>query len=366
MTSNALKWYAIMIIMIIATYCSAQTLPTTDTSQPITLQVGVKEAPPFAIKDADGKWTGISIYLWKELAKSLGYHYEFVEYSLEELLTNVSEHKLDAGIAAITISKEREELFDFSLPYFTTGLSILTHKEESNFLDVVQRLFSFQFFQVIMALIGLLLLIGGLLWLVERKGNEEQFGGKWWKGIGAAFWWSAVTMTTVGYGDKAPVTFLGRIIGFIWMFSGLIIISGFTAAVTSALTIDQLTTVISGPEDLDNVKVATVTGSSSASYLQRREINYFGADSIEEAVQALEARKVDAVVYDAPILQYLMRQGAAEEVELLPDVFLPFHYGIALPESSPRKEEINVKLLEIISQPEWKSILFQYLGSSDH
>jgi ABC-type amino acid transport substrate-binding protein len=366
MTSNSLKWYVLILTMIITTYCFAQTPTTSDTSQPVQLRVGVKEAPPFSTKNAEGEWTGISITLWKELATSLDYQYEFVEQSLDELLTNVSEEKLDVGIAAITISKEREELFDFSLPYFTTGLSILTYKEETDFLDVLQRLFSFQFFQVVIGLIGLLLLIGGLLWLVERKGNEEQFGGKWWSGIGAAFWWSAVTMTTVGYGDKAPVTFLGRIIGFIWMFSGIMIISGFTAAVTSALTIDQLTTAISGPEDLDNVKVATVSGSSSANYLERREINYFAAANIEEAVQALEARKVDAVVYDAPILQYLMRQEAPEALKLLPDVFLPFHYGIALPEASPRKEEINVKLLEIIGKAEWKNTLFQYLGSSDH
>lgn len=367
MLSNSyFSWYGCLILLFLWFFQPLQAQSPVDTSQAPILRVGVKEAPPFAMKNKAGEWTGISIYLWKELAQSLNYQYEFQEYNLGTLLNKVRDEQLDVGIAAITISKEREEVFDFSLPYFTTGLSILTQKKEQSFFDVLSRLFSWRFFQVVAALVFLLFIIGILLWVVERKQNEEQFGGKWWQGIGAAFWWSAVTMTTVGYGDKAPVTPLGRIIGFVWMFAGIMIISGFTAAITSALTIDQLTTAIKGPEDLDNVGVATVRGSSSANYLKYREVAFFATNTIEEAIEALDKGQVEAVVYDAPILQYIIRKENKKTLELLPDVFLPFHYGIALPVSSTRKEEINVKLLEIIGQPEWREVLFEYLGTSDH
>ena len=40
----------------------------------------------------------------------------------------------------------------------------------------------------------------------------------------SAFWWAAVTMTTVGYGDKTPVTTGGRIVGLVWMFTSVIVI----------------------------------------------------------------------------------------------------------------------------------------------
>lgn len=364
---SSCKCFGLVIILLFTGFNLSYSQTPVDTiKQEQVLLVGVKEAAPFAMKDNGGQWTGISIYLWEQLANSLNYKYEFIEHDLEGLLNGVKEQQLDVGIAAITISKEREEAFDFSLPYFTTGLSIVTQKQEHSYLDILQGFFSWRFFQVVAALVFLLFMVGGLLWLVERKQNKEQFGGTPWHGIGAGFWWSAVTMTTVGYGDKAPVTFLGRTIGFVWMFSGIIIISGFTAAITSVLTIDRLTTKIQGPEDLDNVRVATVRGSSSADYLNNREINFLATDNVEKAIYALEEGKVDAIVYDAPILQYLIRQEEKKKLELLPDVFMPFYYGIALPESSNKKEEINVKLLDIISKPEWKKVLFEYLGSSDH
>lgn len=48
-----------------------------------------------------------------------------------------------------------------------------------------------------------------------------------------AIWWSYVTITTVGYGDKFPITTEGRIIGAILMTTGVGIFGTFTALVSS-------------------------------------------------------------------------------------------------------------------------------------
>jgi voltage-gated potassium channel len=48
-----------------------------------------------------------------------------------------------------------------------------------------------------------------------------------------AIWWSYVTITTVGYGDKFPVTTEGRIIGAILMTTGVGIFGTFTALISS-------------------------------------------------------------------------------------------------------------------------------------
>jgi len=48
-------------------------------------------------------------------------------------------------------------------------------------------------------------------------------------------------MTTVGYGDKSPITAAGRLVALVWMFSSIIIISLITGAFATAMTVHQLT-----------------------------------------------------------------------------------------------------------------------------
>ncbi|WP_293108693.1 potassium channel family protein [Moorena sp. SIOASIH] len=52
-------------------------------------------------------------------------------------------------------------------------------------------------------------------------------------GIWESLWWSLVKATTVGYGDKSPVSFVGRLVAIVWMFTGLFVVAYFTAAITA-------------------------------------------------------------------------------------------------------------------------------------
>ena len=58
--------------------------------------------------------------------------------------------------------------------------------------------------------------------------GEKSFTG-FWVGV----WWAVVTMTTTGYGDFYPITPLGRAIGVIAMLSGIVLVSFFTATISS-------------------------------------------------------------------------------------------------------------------------------------
>ncbi|MBM3214722.1 hypothetical protein FJZ36_07400 [Candidatus Poribacteria bacterium] len=53
--------------------------------------------------------------------------------------------------------------------------------------------------------------------------------------VNDAVWWGFVTMTTVGYGDKYPRTRGGRTVAVLLMFSGIVLISSFTATASSVL-----------------------------------------------------------------------------------------------------------------------------------
>ena len=62
------------------------------------LIVGTKEAPPFAMKERDGSWTGISIDLWRRIADELHLRYRFQEVPLQELIDGTAAGRLDASI----------------------------------------------------------------------------------------------------------------------------------------------------------------------------------------------------------------------------------------------------------------------------
>lgn len=331
-------------------------------AQERTLTVGTKVAPPFVIKQEDGSYTGISIELWRRAAEELGLAYEFRETDLQGLIAGLQDGTLDASVAALTVNAEREQVVDFSHPFHTTGLAIAVPQEGSAVIATVKRLFSWEFLAVLAALGGLLLLVGFLLWLAERHKNEAMFGGKPSEGIGSSFWWAAVTMTTVGYGDKAPVTLLGRLIALVWMFAAIIIISSFTAAIATSLTVGQLEVSVRGVEDLPNVKVATVPDSTSADFLHNQGIRFTPQQSLTDAVEGLANGRFDALVYDKPILQYVANQEYPKRTVVLPDTFERQDYAVALPEDSSLREPLNRQLLLIIDSEEWRDVLLRYLG----
>lgn len=326
------------------------------------LVVGTKEAPPFAIRSEDGTWHGISIDLWRGIAAELGLDYRFEERELEELIDGLTDGSLDASVAALTVTASREEVIDFTHPFYTSGLGIsVTMRERSAWLALLEAVVSPAFLQVVFTLGLVLLAAGALVWFFERRANPDQFGGTGLKGLGAGFWWSAVTMTTVGYGDKAPLSAGGRAVALIWMFTSVIIISGFTAAIASTLTLSQMGSPVEGPADLPEVRVGSVAGSTSATYLRNRSIRHDPYSNAREALEALAGGDVDAVVYDAPILHYLALEEVSG-VRVLPGTFERQDYAIALPEESALRETISLAVLRRIGSPEWNDLLRRYLG----
>lgn len=328
-----------------------------------TLVVGTKEAPPFAIKRADGTWGGISIELWRAIARDLGYRFEMREVDLDRLVEGTADGSLDAAVAAVTITAAREQAVDFSQPFYVAGLGIaIPARSEAGWLGVARQFFSSEFLRILFWLGGLLLVVGTLVWYFERRRNPEQFGGGAAKGVGSSIWWSAVTMTTVGYGDKAPQTLGGRVIALVWMFAGIIIISSFTAAITSSLTLGQLQGPVQGPDDLHAGRVGTIPNSTSAAYLAARDIAFAPFDTPAAALRALDAGALEAVVYDEPILRYRINTDFRGRLRVLPGTFEKQYYGIVLPAESPLREPVNRALLTTITAPAWQSVLSQYLG----
>jgi polar amino acid transport system substrate-binding protein len=355
--------YLLLTVAMLVVSAQGAATETPAATSPARLVVGTRHVPPFAIRGPDGAWRGISIDLWREVAEDLQLQYEYREMDLPQTLQSLREGSVDVVVAALTVTPQRERDFDFTHSFHTTGLGIAVGaKPRKGWLGGVSRLFSWAFLRVVGSLGGLLLLVGAVVWLVERRKNPQQFGGHWIKGIGAGFWWSAVTMTTVGYGDKAPRTWAGRLMAIVWMFAAIILISTFTATIAASLTLSELETPSYTVEDLPRIRVASVKGSTSAEYLTDHRIAFGGYSDVGTALKATAQGQVDAVVYDAPILRYLISTEMPEKLTVLPRKLERQDYAFGLPSGSPLREPLNRAVIERIRRPDWQDVLFRYLG----
>ena len=337
---------------------------------PKTLVVSTREVPPFAMLNEENQWEGISIDLLRDVKAELeeisGHEIEiqFKIQTLAEMLDAVAESKVDIVAAALTVNYERERRMDFTHSFHTSGLGIAVgaNQRRSGWSGIVDAVFSETFGRIVAGLLIAMLISAVAVYLFERNANPEHFDHGWFRGVAAAMWWAAVTLTTVGYGDKVPKTFGGRTIALVWMFAGLFIIAGFTAAVTSALTLTELRAKVSGPSDLSRIKVATVEGSTTADYLRSRHIMFAKHPDVDSALASLVANKCDAVVYDAPMLRYQTFQKYTGEAFVLQNTFERQNYAFALPSNSPLREPINQVLLRKTSSASWEEVLQTYFG----
>ena len=328
------------------------------------LTVATKIAPPFAIETKDGHWSGLAIELLDAIAHDLNRDITWKKVATsDDLVEAVAKGDADMGVAAVSITGEREKTVDFSHAYYDSGLAIaVANNRGSGFWDVMRALTSAPFLTTVSMLTLLLFITGGIIWFVEQGRNAEQFPKEPVDGIANGFWWSAVTMTTVGYGDKAPITPLGRAIAVVWMFAALILTAVFTAQLTTALTLEGISGPVGGSKDLPNARVGIVAKSATRDYFNERFMATRGFDDVASGLAALENGDIDAFVHDEPLLRYSILKEHAGRVRLLEEVFEPQSYGIVLPSGSNLREPVNQALLTIQETSRWRDIRRQYLG----
>lgn len=329
-----------------------------------TLTIGIYRNPPFVIKTEANTYEGLSIELWEKIAATADLNYRYQEYSdFIGILKRLEYREIDLTINPMDVNDVRVEKFDMSQPYFISSIgAAIPYLNKSTLSLFISNIFSMAFLKIILLLLLVIFVFGFMLWLVERKYNRFQFRPGL-LGLFDGLWWSAVTMTTVGYGDKAPKSNLGKTIGIIWMFTAVIIISSFTAGIASTLTISGLQTDIQSAEDIRLVdKVSAVGASSSETYLVQEDIqiNQTYASPIP-ALRALAKKENDVLLYDHMVLQYYInRLSLNEKVRLLPFTLKESYQSFMFPKGHPVYDRINVGLIREIQQESWQELQRKY------
>ena len=159
------------------------------------------------------------------------------------------------------------------------------------------------------------------------------------------------------------MTLPGRLIAIVWMVASVIVIASFTAALTSQLTLRQLRGTVHGEADLRYVRVGAIAGTETTQYLGRQHIAYQAFADAEAALSALQKGRVDAMVYDRPLLLWLVNERFSGSLQVLDTTFDPQVYAIALPQGSGLRMPIDLALLDAIRGDWWREILLTYLGS---
>jgi polar amino acid transport system substrate-binding protein len=340
---------ALLLLVLAAFPATAQTGSTVVTGERgQTVRVSTRVLEPFVLRE-NGKLTGFSIDLWERIAERMGVVTQYdVRPTLPELLGSVENGQDDLAIAAISITAQREARFDFSHPIFDSGLAILVPEGtgEMGLLDLVIS-WSAQLLPALGIGVALILIAAHLVWLSERHRREPDIDvvRPYFPGIFQAAFWVATLMG--GQAEGMPKRPLSRVIAVMWIYAGLVFVAYFTAFATSTMTVQQLKTGISSPNDLVGKKVASVEGSSAAKYLQSMEIEVSTYPNVGDAIKALLAKSEMAVVYDSPILQHYVGKHGRGKVRIAGADFRQEKYGILFPQGSQLRKRVNEQLLQI-------------------
>jgi ABC-type amino acid transport substrate-binding protein len=169
-------------------------------------------------------------------------------------------------------------------------------------------------------------------------------------------------MTQAAPADKAPATLWGRLLGMLWMITSIIVIASFTAVTTSQLAAQRLAAAVRTSADLSAVRTGSVGSTSAFDYLRSEHVDVRDYPSVTAGLEALKAGRLDAFVYDRPILEYNVRKVFRDDIQVQPKLFARENYAIAVPEGSPLRAKIDVAMLDDLRGPWWRDVIQRYLG----
>jgi polar amino acid transport system substrate-binding protein len=315
-----------------------------------------------------GALRGFSIELWNSISARLNRTTEYLVMSdVGELLDAVGDGRADLGIAAISITSERESRFDFSQPILNAGLQILVRGAAENADPSPVHLMRLFFSRTLLIWLGIALLLimipAHLVWVVERHHRNGIIPSRnYFPGIFHAMFWAAGTLATQA--DHMPRHWMARIVAVLWMFTAVVFVAFYTAQLTASLTAQKIRGSINGPQDLVGRLVGTTRASTAAAYLTESKAQVREFVSLDAVYDALLEKQVDAVVFDAPAILYYVAHDGKGLAQVVGGVFHKEDYGIVFPTDSPLRKQVNEALLALRENGRYQKIYDEWFGKN--
>jgi polar amino acid transport system substrate-binding protein len=315
---------------------------------PTELRIVTRVVQPFVMKDGNS-YKGFSVELWQAIAKQMNVTFRWVEVpTVKDILTTMADGKGDVAMAAISVTSQREQEFDFSQPMFDSGLQIMVRNDDQSGFGFMQiwTLLTGGAMPFLLSLLAALIIVPAhLAWFAERKHHSRLFSESYIPGIFNAMWWA--TGAAAGQQPDHPRSTWGRILSSLLILISVVFMAYFTAAITSALTVQTLRGDINSPQDLVGRKVGTTIGSTASIYLKGIDVAAVEFEKIEHAFVALNNKQLDAVVFDSPVLLYYAATAGRHTVRIVGPMLRKENYGILFPRGSALRKPVNEALLTL-------------------
>ena len=333
-------------------------------AEPRPVVVGTYVDPPF-VQSQDGRMSGFSVELWESIATRLNQPFTWKTYAtVTGLLAAARTGAVDVAVTDLSITSERCAAVDFSQPYFESGLRVMVMERRHagigrlwrSLLDAGHVLF---YAQALLAI----LLVSVLVMFLERRFNRD-FPRAHPEAFAESLFHVVSVLLKGQTAHKTVPGAWGRLLSVFWMACGVTVVSYVTATVASEMTAVTLHHQIYGPSDLANRAVATLPGTTSEQFLQKAHIASQAYPDLDGAVAALCRRQIDAIVYDAPVLENYDRKHPEQPVTVAGPVFDRQNYGFAFPPGSTLRSAVDTELLRMKESGAYDSLRAAWFGNT--
>ena len=328
-----------------------------------TLAVGVYVSPPFVVHQ-NGLYSGMAIELWQALEKKVGFASTYKNYpSYRQLIAALQTGEIEAAVSNLTITRQRAQSIAFTQPWYDSGLRIMTREKGGASLQSVLEGLAESGHLATYAWLLLLAIAATLIMTLLDRRLDKTFPRRWRDGLADNFFHTLSILTTGKTTHKNLFGWIGRIWSALWMVVGVAIIAYITSSITSVMTANSLTNQIHSLSDLSGKTVGVLEGSVGQDYIQNLGIPTRNYENMDASARGLIDGEVDAVVDDAPVLEYFAHAHPTQPVRVVGNIFHPDKYGFGFPLQSDLLRPVTLELLGLREEGVVRDLRVKYFGN---